>query len=415
MRTSYIIYFALALTSIAILLFLRDSQRAVLLRVLRNNDCEPKSHFPRKSDNTTSHSIEISENIAALLYTNEGHGHIPLPSLKDGRLSPLTKWVQRYIYEYQHPADCSQRPFLISDGYPSGFGSEMHVIGSHLAYAIQYNYTLLLSPRTCGFFIDDSSCSLGCACYFRPITTCGDINEEDPKVDRISTSGANNRGSIVPDIFKKALLDKIPSMRTDEIKYWWRGQSVAYLMRFNDDTVRAIATLRHNSSLQYLTGGRPVPFPFPSGTMAAHIRGGDKYYEMKLVPPIKYVDAASKLIVRMPHSFSRFLFVSADDPAAITKTKRVAEKRALPYIYSRIPRIERGHSLFAWDHLKSERAQRFYGHLLQLVMSLEADAWIGTRASNWNRMIDELRCIWVDKCPNIYVEVGGPVRDIYEW
>ncbi len=45
------------------------------------------------------------------------------------------------------------------------------------------------------------------------------------------------------------------------------------------------------------------------------------------------------------------------------------------------------------------------GHLLQLLMSLEADAWAGTRGSNWNRLIDERRCVWVDKCPNAYVEV----------
>jgi hypothetical protein len=49
-------------------------------------------------------------------------------------------------------------------------------------------------------------------------------------------------------------------------------------------------------------------------------------------------------------------------------------------------------------------------HLLQLYMSLEADAWVGTRGSNWNRLIDELRCVWVPKCPNPYVDVGD-LRD----
>jgi hypothetical protein len=44
-------------------------------------------------------------------------------------------------------------------------------------------------------------------------------------------------------------------------------------------------------------------------------------------------------------------------------------------------------------------------------MSLEADAWIGTRCSNWNRLIDELRCVWVDKCPNSCVEVGSLSAD----
>jgi hypothetical protein len=34
--------------------------------------------------------------------------------------------------------------------------------------------------------------------------------------------------------------------------------------------------------------------------------------------------------------------------------------------------------------------------------------WVGTRGSNWNRLIDELRCVWVPKCMNAYVEVGDP-------
>jgi len=31
--------------------------------------------------------------------------------------------------------------------------------------------------------------------------------------------------------------------------------------------------------------------------------------------------------------------------------------------------------------------------LYQLYMALEADVWIGTRKSNWNRLIDEMRCV----------------------
>ncbi len=33
--------------------------------------------------------------------------------------------------------------------------------------------------------------------------------------------------------------------------------------------------------------------------------------------------------------------------------------------------------------------------LYQLYMALEADVWIGTRKSNWNRLIDEMRCVAV--------------------
>ena len=47
--------------------------------------------------------------------------------------------------------------------------------------------------------------------------------------------------------------------------------------------------------------------------------------------------------------------------------------------------------------------------MLQLLMAIEASYVLGTRGSGWNRMIDELRCIWVD-CRTPYIEVG-PFED----
>ena len=46
--------------------------------------------------------------------------------------------------------------------------------------------------------------------------------------------------------------------------------------------------------------------------------------------------------------------------------------------------------------------------LLQLYMALKCDVFVGTRGSNWNRLIDELRCIFVDKCQQPFLEVGPP-------
>ena len=52
--------------------------------------------------------------------------------------------------------------------------------------------------------------------------------------------------------------------------------------------------------------------------------------------------------------------------------------------------------------------------MLQLLMDLECDSFWGTRGSNWNRLIDELRCVWVDKCRLPYFEVG-PAKDWVEY
>ena len=186
-------------------------------------------------------------------------------------------------------------------------------------------------------------------------------------------------------------------------------------MRFNNATTEAVAKLRHTSSMHYFTGGSTLPLPLPPGTIAAHIRGGDKGSEMKLVAPAHYAEAAADLIKLMPNSFaSRVFFVSAGDEAAIDECRALAEKQRLPFAYTHLHRQVGGHKLGEWRR-QSDIEAAFHGHLLQLLMSLEADAWIGTRGSNWNRLIDELRCVWVDKCSKSYVEVGGQRLGTFSW
>lgn len=173
---------------------------------------------------------------------------------------------------------------MISDGYASGFGSEVHVIGSHLAYAIQNNYILLLGPGTCKMFVNSSTCKKGCGCYFRPLSHCGNITELNKNKSIPRLKNTHSWGSLVPDQIKQALIAKMPSITHDERKYWWRAQSAGYIMRLNDETVRAVSALRQDPALHYVSNGSALPFPLASGTIAAHIRHGDKKSEMKLVP-----------------------------------------------------------------------------------------------------------------------------------
>jgi hypothetical protein len=343
---------------------------------------------------------------AARLYSPEGYdaGHLAL--LSDRHLSPLTKWMQAFIHKHQHPEKCDR--LLISDGHISGFGSEMHVIGTHLAYAIQHNYVLLLSPNTCRQFRVPLTCTKGCACMLRPISNC---STDNPAIPRIQGGHLENQ---LADGLVTTLQAHFPSMTLPQIKYWWRGQSVAYLMRFNNDTLRAIRALRHNQTLHYATRGCAVPFPLPANTISAHIRGGDKFKEMHLVSAQTFAAAVFQLVNSMPHSFSRTVFVSGDDQQSIDQARQLIEDRHMTFIYTRMPRLVGGHVMSNWKQTPDESEGSFYAHLLQLLMALEADAWVGTRGSNWNRLIDELRCIWVDKCQGVYVEVGTTPLD-YSW
>lgn len=418
--------------------------------------------------------IKNRPNPAALLYTTAGHEHTVNSSFDDNNLAPLTKWAQSYMYQNQYGGDvldsssssssCSSssgRQIMITHGYDSGFGSEMHVIGAMLGYALEHNHTLVLSPQACKSFVDQSTCKNGCACLFKPISNCryNDIVIDHPNPTTISINGvsvgsttsttttavlvdllssANSAAVIqhtIPTVFKQALLHRLPSMSNDQMKYWWRAQSVAFLMRFNNATVDAVRRLRSDASKHYCTQGNSFFSPqnnnkqqnllLPTGAFAIHIRGGDKHQEMTLVPATNYIDAVVRNIQNTPLSYpSRTVFVSSDDENSLTEAREYAESLSLPFVYTLMHRQKGGHSLSTWTYATTTTTgskkitititELFYGHLLQLIMSLEADSWIGTRASNWNRLIDELRCVWVDKCSGSYTEVGDSY-DEYNW
>jgi len=52
-------------------------------------------------------------------------------------------------------------------------------------------------------------------------------------------------------------------------------------------------------------------------------------------------------------------------------------------------------------------------HLGELVLGLEAGGWVGTRNSNWCRLVEDLAQVWVGgsagsgEVPGVFVEAGG--------
>jgi hypothetical protein len=187
------------------------------------------------------------------------------------------------------------------------------------------------------------------------------------------------------------------------------------------------------------------PFPFPSGTVSMHVRHGDKGVEMTLVPTINYWRAAEALVFDNPIALARRgAFISTEDGGAVEESRGLVtggggggggggsgtggsageELVVGPgwrLWWFDVPRnnidgrtqIEQftksggnggGGAGGAGGALTPPQLSRIW--FLQLLMALECDAWVGTRGSNWNRLIDELRCVWVPKCMQPYVEVG---------
>jgi hypothetical protein len=358
------------------------------------------NHFPF-FDRPICTGLGEQYNPAVLLYTPEGHQHLVSPRLDDRGLAPLTRWTQAYIHHNQFMHDCSERRVTVFHGWTGGFGSEMHVIGAYLAYAIEQNTTLVLSTRACQFM----GCHAGCECMLAPISNCR-FDKETRHIYHESDEVYRFR-LIVPSLIKTELLARYPRMTEKQVLYWWRAQSSAFVARFNRETLHAVTALRHSQT--------SLPYPLPDGVIHAHIRGGDKHKEMKLIPAGLFVAAAFNLMDSMPNTYARHtLLITADDGEAVKTALSRGRAMGIEVIYSPIQRPKGGHDQLTWMN-QDNKIPRLHENLLQLMLALEADAWLGTRGSNWNRLIDELRCVWVDKCLHPYVEVGDEPLGSYSW
>jgi hypothetical protein len=156
--------------------------------------------------------------------------------------------------------------------------------------------------------------------------------------------------------------------------------------------------------------------PLPRGTVSVHIRHGDKKKEMALVPTSRYLLAADELVKRNPFGYRDIGFLSTEDPSAVEEVMQ--HNSSFRYYWWDVPRDNSNgpDQVDKFNHIPKAELTLIWW--LQLFIALEADGWVGTRGSNWNRLIDELRCVWVPKCQNIFIEVGDDnswQKPLYGW
>ncbi|KAF3131927.1 mitochondrial inner membrane protein required for protein import [Orbilia oligospora] len=356
-------------------------------------------------------------------------------------LMALTKIVQRYIYEKQHPSDCGSQRYLILNKFPGddafGLGAIIQRISDYLSVAIQTDAILLYandeSPGEHFLSENRASCGRSLDCIFQELSNCSSQAQKGMNSNTQSTFSdrqfdldveaflAKHKYPI-PFVFEEALKKIQPDVTREMLKYWWRAQAAAYIMRFNRNTSRRLKQFRLGEDTKQLglhwdVNGDPrnvnVPFPLPEGTISMHVRHGDKGSEMRLVPFNDYVVRAEKFSAENPLGNWKRAFLSTEDPNVIEQMKTMA--RITPFSYSGsnsrwtwywtdIPRLNTGPE----TQLKEfgNRTDLTIKWLLQLVMAIECDVFVGTRGSGWNRLIDSLRCIWLASCKQPFLEVG---------
>jgi hypothetical protein len=364
-----------------------------------------------------------------------------LSALDASSLAPLTLEAQRLLYAWQHPATCVGRTFVVSQGNDpkAGMGSHVHISSHHVAVAFEQGAIFVWADNVAEIYTDPETCpeaSNAMHCLFLPPSNCTLQDAFAPGARRIDlrfgdageSAGFGLKFFHVPTLFQRmwegAGLPTARSANTgqqDAIKYWFRGQVAAYLMRPNAATARAFRALRTKKGALLTSAGPEAPaaqaaalaaaaLPFPPGMVSLHIRHGDKHVEMKLVPTEAYLEAAVRLVKMHPMALApRGIFMSTEDPEApVTATKMLGERPELSQwslAWYDVPRAN-SNGPEQLNQFDLPRGQLTRIWILQILLALECDAWVGTRGSNWNRIIDELRCVWVPKCQNVFEEVG---------
>lgn len=93
-------------------------------------------------DDSSSVTMSWSER----LYTAEGMHHLATDGLPDEGLAPLTRWAQRWMHRRLHPprATCRDQRYVVMHPHLGGIGSQVHVFGVALGYALQESRQFVL-------------------------------------------------------------------------------------------------------------------------------------------------------------------------------------------------------------------------------------------------------------------------------
>ena len=151
----------------------------------------------------------------------------------------------------------------------------LHQLGQALALAMELDRVLVLPAKDTQLQYYDKSFCPGAhswECWFQEIGLCSQQHGDVLKVSKPYTKTI--RG--IPTHFHE-MLKKSP-IKEDFWVYWWRAQSMTYLVRFQQRTRRAIDALRSET---LVSCGRKLHSKglLAPGSMAAFVRHGLKKQE----------------------------------------------------------------------------------------------------------------------------------------
>ncbi|CAI5470064.1 unnamed protein product [Closterium sp. Yama58-4] len=173
-----------------------------------------------------------------------------------------------------------------------------------------------------------------------------------------------------------------PDMSDELLKvHWWRSQSVRFFLR------SPTAYLCHltNAARHHTYGFREPYLPRP--IVSVHVRQGDKAGEMRLLPLRAFVAAAQHMRRNAPNL--NHIWLSTEMQSVVEEAKE--QHRDWTFLFTQNPRQEGTMTMHEYE--AAVGADVLVGlSFINLIIASQCDYFVGTLGSNWNRLIDELRC-----------------------
>ncbi|CAI5484289.1 unnamed protein product, partial [Closterium sp. Yama58-4] len=129
-------------------------------------------------------------------------------------------------------------------------------------------------------------------------------------------------------------------------------------------------------------GGEPY---IPRPIVSMHVRQGDKAGEMRLISFPSFMFMANRLRRRVP--FLKYVWLSTEMQSVIDQSQQYKD---WAFLYSTNPRQNGTTSIFEYE--QTAGVAKLAGiSLANLLISSQADFFVGALGSNWNRLISELK------------------------
>eukprot|EP00223_Ostreococcus_mediterraneus_P000919 CAMPEP_0179719174 /NCGR_PEP_ID=MMETSP0938-20121108/3290_1 /TAXON_ID=548131 ORGANISM="Ostreococcus mediterraneus, Strain clade-D-RCC1107" /NCGR_SAMPLE_ID=MMETSP0938 /ASSEMBLY_ACC=CAM_ASM_000576 /LENGTH=552 /DNA_ID=CAMNT_0021593003 /DNA_START=420 /DNA_END=2078 /DNA_ORIENTATION=- len=293
---------------------------------------------------------------------------------------------------------------LQSRTYESGLGSSIHVTAHDALVASYVNASYFLSPDQNFTWADRRDCDPPTLrCYYKPIGigpnkpgtmhgTYESANQNavtytrsrlDPSMYLENTNGTEIKlermyGHFVELALRKAKCfgDSLCSeskrhfSRSAETlqKQFARAATVNFFQGYLNDWITA--------HVEEAVRDMDIPHP----VVSIHVRRGDKHKEMRLLDLDDHLRHALPLMLAFG---VKNIFLSTEDPEVIQRAVT-----AFPAINWYFTNDERHNPNFS-QFMKSNRTNEFLLAMRNLHIAAKCDFFIGARASNWCRLIDE--------------------------